>query len=49
VGDLMRDHRLMEHARQEAHAYSAAHPDGGTLGAFLDDRWTLRFGLAGVG
>lgn len=49
VGDLLRDHRLMEEARQEAQRYAEAHPDGGALRAFVDDRWAVRFGLAGVG
>lgn len=49
VGDLMRDHAIMEDARREAEHYFARYPDGGALVAFLGERWAARFGLAGVG
>jgi ATP-dependent DNA helicase RecG len=48
VGDLVRDHRLMEEARQEA----IAALDGGeaaALAAFVRSSWEQRFGLVGVG
>jgi ATP-dependent DNA helicase RecG len=49
VGDLLRDHAIMEEARREA---SAALDDGGeaeTLTAFVRTSWEQRFGLVGVG
>jgi ATP-dependent DNA helicase RecG len=49
VGDLMRDHRIMEEARREA---SAALDDPGQaerLAAFVRESWAQRFGLVGVG
>ena len=48
VGDLVRDHRLMEEARREA----IAALDGGeaaALAAFVRSSWEQRFGLVGVG
>jgi len=49
VGDLLRDHQLMEEARREAVAAldtgSAAH----ALVAFVRATWEQRFGLVGVG
>ncbi len=49
VGDLLRDHAIMEEARREA---SAALDDGReaeTLAAFVRTSWEQRFGLVGVG
>jgi hypothetical protein len=49
VGDLLRDHAIMEEARREA---VAALDDGGeaqTLAAFVQTSWEQRFGLVGVG
>jgi ATP-dependent DNA helicase RecG len=49
VGDLLRDHAIMEDARREA---SAALDDGReaeTLAAFVRTSWEQRFGLVGVG
>jgi ATP-dependent DNA helicase RecG len=49
VGDLMRDHALMEEARREAVAW-LDRPDGSaTLIAYLSANWATRFGLVGVG
>jgi ATP-dependent DNA helicase RecG len=48
VGDLLRDHQLMEEARREAVAAldSEAHA---ALTAFVRSSWEQRFGLVGVG
>ena len=49
VGDLLRDHQLMEEARREA---VAALDDPGqheALAAFVRESWAQRFGLVGVG
>jgi hypothetical protein len=49
VGDLVRDHQLMEAARREA---VAALDDAGqaeTLAAFVHTSWEQRFGLVGIG
>jgi ATP-dependent DNA helicase RecG len=49
VGDLLRDHQMMEDARREA---VAALDDGGeaeTLAAFVRTSWEQRFGLVGIG
>jgi ATP-dependent DNA helicase RecG len=49
VGDLMRDHQIMEEARREAVAAldDPAHHD--MLAAFVRESWAQRFGLVGVG
>jgi ATP-dependent DNA helicase RecG len=49
VGDLLRDHALMEDARREAVAAldDARHAE--TLAAFVRTSWEQRFGLVGVG
>jgi ATP-dependent DNA helicase RecG len=51
VGDLVRDHALLEDARREALAWLDA--DGGTaarpLVDYLSANWAARFGLVGVG
>jgi ATP-dependent DNA helicase RecG len=48
VGDLLRDHALMEEARREAVAWLDA---GGAdaLVSYLSANWAVRFGLVGVG
>jgi len=49
VGDLLRDHQLMEEARREA---AAALDDPGqhdALSTFVRESWAQRFGLVGVG
>ena len=49
VGDLLRDHRIMEQARQAAHAWLAeGHVPGEALGVVLSG-WSERFGLVRVG
>jgi len=48
VGDLRRDHALMEEARREAVAYLDS--DGaGAFAGYLSSNWAARFGLVGVG
>ena len=49
VGDLLRDHQLMEEARREAVAAldDPAHHD--LLATFVRESWAQRFGLVGVG
>jgi ATP-dependent DNA helicase RecG len=49
VGDLMRDHQIMEEARREAVTAldNPAYHD--TLAAFVREAWAQRFGLVGVG
>jgi ATP-dependent DNA helicase RecG len=49
VANLLRDHALMEIARQEAFDALQAGDVAGPVLARLDDTWTERFGLAGVG
>jgi ATP-dependent DNA helicase RecG len=48
VGDLQRDHALMEDARREAVAWLDS-PGAAALIDYLSHHWTDRFGLAGVG
>jgi ATP-dependent DNA helicase RecG len=48
VGDLLRDHQLMEEARREAVA-ALDGPDAPSLTAFVRASWEQRFGLVGVG
>jgi ATP-dependent DNA helicase RecG len=48
VGDLLRDHRLMEEARREAVA-ALDGPDAAALTALVRASWEQRFGLVGVG
>jgi ATP-dependent DNA helicase RecG len=48
VGDLLRDHALMEEARREAVAALDGR-DADTLTAFVRSSWEQRFGLVGVG
>ena len=49
VADLIRDHDLMETARREAFAALRDATVSASVLARLDDTWTERFGLAGVG
>ncbi len=49
VADLIRDHDLMETARREAFAALRDATVAASVLARLDDTWTQRFGLAGVG
>jgi ATP-dependent DNA helicase RecG len=49
VGDLLRDHQMMEAARREAvHALDDA-TAAATLASFVRTSWEQRFGLIGVG
>ncbi len=49
VGDLLRDHSMMEEARREAIAALDDGREAGTLTAFVRTSWEQRFGLVGVG
>ena len=49
VGDLLRDHQLMEDARREAVAALDDPAQHELLAAFVRDSWAQRFGLVGVG
>jgi ATP-dependent DNA helicase RecG len=49
VGDLLRDHQLMEEARREAVAALDDPAQHDVLAAFVRDSWAQRFGLVGVG
>ena len=49
VADLIRDHALMETARREAFAALQDSSVAAAVLARVDDTWTERFGLAGVG
>ncbi len=49
VGDLLRDHQLMEEARREAVASLDDVQQSGPLEAFVRSSWEKRFGLVGVG
>jgi ATP-dependent DNA helicase RecG len=48
VGDLQRDHVLMEEARREAVAW-LDRPDAAPLVSYVTANWATRFGLVGVG
>ncbi|HEY7501514.1 MAG TPA: ATP-dependent DNA helicase RecG [Vicinamibacterales bacterium] len=49
VGDLVRDHQLMEEARREAIVALDHGRDAAALAAFVGSSWERRFGLVGVG
>ncbi|HEX6974734.1 MAG TPA: ATP-dependent DNA helicase RecG [Vicinamibacterales bacterium] len=49
VGDLVRDHQLMEEARREAVAALDDVRVADTLAAFVRTSWEQRFGLVGIG
>lgn len=48
VGDLLRDHSLMEEARREAVAWLDQPEASRTLVSYLTVNWAARFGLVGV-
>ena len=48
VGDLLRDHQMMEEARREAVAALDGR-EAGELATFVRSSWEKRFGLVGVG
>jgi ATP-dependent DNA helicase RecG len=49
VGDLLRDHQLMEEARREAVVVLDSGREADALAAFVRSSWEQRFGLVGVG
>jgi ATP-dependent DNA helicase RecG len=49
VGDLLRDHALLEDARREAVAWLDSDRGGEPLIDYLSANWATRFGLVGVG
>jgi ATP-dependent DNA helicase RecG len=49
VGDLMRDHAIMEEARREAIAALDDPAQYEALASFVRESWAQRFGLVGVG
>jgi ATP-dependent DNA helicase RecG len=49
VGDLVRDHHLMEEARREAILALEGQRDSESLVEFVNSNWEQRFGLIGVG
>jgi ATP-dependent DNA helicase RecG len=49
VGDLLRDHSLMEEARRDAVAWLDASPSAASVLDELSASWAQRFGLVGVG
>jgi ATP-dependent DNA helicase RecG len=49
VGDLLRDHAIMEDARREAASALDDARQAETLAAFVRTSWEQRFGLVGVG
>jgi ATP-dependent DNA helicase RecG len=49
VGDLMRDHQIMEEARREAVAALDDPAQHEMLANFVRESWAQRFGLVGVG
>jgi ATP-dependent DNA helicase RecG len=49
VGDLMRDHALMEEARRQAIGWLDSADAEDALLAYLHETWAERFGLVGVG
>jgi ATP-dependent DNA helicase RecG len=49
VGDLLRDHALMEEARREAVAALDDAEQAAALTALVDTSWEQRFGLVGIG
>ncbi|MEI6243768.1 MAG: ATP-dependent DNA helicase RecG [Acidobacteriota bacterium] len=48
VGDLLRDHQLMEEARREAVAWLDRPEASGALVTYVSATWATRFGLVGV-
>jgi ATP-dependent DNA helicase RecG len=49
VGDLMRDHAIMEEARREAIVALDDPSQQAALAAFVKESWAQRFGLVGIG
>jgi ATP-dependent DNA helicase RecG len=49
VGDLLRDHQIMEDARREAVAALDDEHQAATLASFVRTAWEQRFGLVGIG
>jgi ATP-dependent DNA helicase RecG len=49
VGDLLRDHTLLEEARREAVAWLDADESPQPLVEYLSANWASRFGLVGIG
>jgi ATP-dependent DNA helicase RecG len=49
VGDLLRDHSVMEEARREAVAWLDEDRSAAPLIEYLSANWATRFGLVGVG
>jgi ATP-dependent DNA helicase RecG len=49
VGDIVRDHQLMEDARREASAALDDPAQQDTLASFVRESWAQRFGLVGIG
>jgi ATP-dependent DNA helicase RecG len=49
VGDLLRDHALMEEARREAVAALDDPSQAAALTSLIDTSWEHRFGLVGIG
>jgi ATP-dependent DNA helicase RecG len=49
VGDLVRDHALMEDARRAAVAWLDEGAGAGSLINYLTRHWASRFGLVGIG
>jgi ATP-dependent DNA helicase RecG len=49
VGDLLRDHALMEEARRDAVAWLDRAEVARPLVDYLTSQWAARFGLVGVG
>jgi ATP-dependent DNA helicase RecG len=49
VGDLIRDHALMEEARRDAVSWLDREDASAPLVEYLSANWTARFGLVGVG
>jgi ATP-dependent DNA helicase RecG len=48
VGDLVRDHALMESARRDATAWLDRPEASASLVAYLSANWVARFGLSGI-
>jgi ATP-dependent DNA helicase RecG len=49
VGDLLRDHQIMEDARREASAWLDRGAGAAALASHVNSIWAQRFGLVGVG
>ena len=49
MGDLLRDHQIMEDARREAGAFLDRGAEAAPLVEHLRRVWEKRFGLVGVG